>query len=48
VRRRDTFLRWLLAFGGDVRPVAPPDVVDDWRSLVRSAYQVHANAEVSA
>lgn len=47
VRRRDTFLRWLLAFGGDVRPVAPPDVVTDWHALVRASYQVHANAEVS-
>ncbi len=47
VRRRDTFLRWLLAFGGDAMPVAPPEVVHDWYSLLRTAYQAHSNSEVS-
>jgi len=37
VRRRDTFLRWLLSFAGDARPVAPDDVVDEWRVLLRTA-----------
>ena len=48
VRRRDTFLRWLLAFGGDAVPTAPPDVVRDWHTLLRASYATHANAEVSA
>ncbi len=48
VRRRDTFLRWLLAFGGDAVPVAPPEVVQDWHALLRTTYAAHANAEVSA
>lgn len=41
VRRRDVFVRWLLAFGGAVRPVAPPALLDDWRATLarmRAAY----------
>jgi proteasome accessory factor B len=34
VRRIDPFLRWLLHLGGEVRPVAPDDVVASWRSLI--------------
>jgi len=41
VRRRDTFLRWVLAFAGDAEPVAPPEVVDDWRTLVRDTLAAH-------
>ncbi len=41
VRRRDTFLRWVLAFAGDAEPVAPPEVVDDWRLLVRDTLAAH-------
>ncbi len=48
VRRRDTFLRWLLAFGGDAVPVAPSEVVRDWHTLLRATYAAHVNAEVSA
>jgi proteasome accessory factor B len=44
VRRRDTFLRWVLAFAGDAEPVAPPDVVDEWRTLVRETLAVHRRA----
>lgn len=42
VRRRDTFLRWLLTFAGEAVPVAPESVVDDWRTLVRDTLAVHA------
>jgi predicted DNA-binding transcriptional regulator YafY len=34
VRRRDPFLRWLLSFAGDARPVAPAHVVTAWRALL--------------
>jgi predicted DNA-binding transcriptional regulator YafY len=34
VRRRDPFLRWLLSFAGDAQPVAPDDIVNDWRALL--------------
>jgi predicted DNA-binding transcriptional regulator YafY len=37
VRRRDTFLRWLLSFAGDARPVSPPEAVTEWRALLTSA-----------
>ena len=35
VRRFDSFARWLLSFGGDVVPVSPPELVDEYRALVR-------------
>lgn len=35
VRRLEPFLRWLLAFAGDVRPTAPRAVVDAFRALAR-------------
>jgi proteasome accessory factor B len=31
VRRLDTFARWLLSFGGDARPLAPPALVRQFR-----------------
>lgn len=34
VRRRETFLRWVLGLAGDARPVAPPDLVREYESLV--------------
>lgn len=34
VRRRDAFVRWLLTFGPDARPLAPPDLADAWRAEV--------------
>jgi proteasome accessory factor B len=41
VRRRDTFLRWLLTFAGDARPIAPAAVVQDWRTLVTNTRAAH-------
>lgn len=37
VRRRDTFLRWLLSFAGEARPVAPAEAVAEWRTLLQAA-----------
>lgn len=34
VRRRETFLRWVLGLAGDARPVAPPDLVREYDELV--------------
>jgi predicted DNA-binding transcriptional regulator YafY len=34
VRRVDAFARWLLSFAGDAVPVAPAEVVDEFRRLV--------------
>ena len=35
VRQLDPFLRWCLSFRGQVRPVAPEQVVDGFRGLAR-------------
>lgn len=49
VRRRDTFLRWLLSFAGDARPVAPADALQEWTGLLRAARQAQSSmtAEVA-
>jgi proteasome accessory factor B len=46
VRKPDVFVRWLLAFGGAVRPVAPPALVDEWRATIARMRATYA--EVSA
>lgn len=45
VRRRDTFLRWLLSFAGAAIPVSPPSVVRDWQTLVHDTLQAHRTLE---
>lgn len=35
VRRREPFLRWLLALAGDVVPLSPPDMVREYHALVQ-------------
>jgi proteasome accessory factor B len=42
VRRSDAFARWLLSFGGDLVPVAPSDLVSEYRGLVRETLDHHA------
>jgi proteasome accessory factor B len=42
VRRQDAFVRWLLSFVGEVRPISPPAVVNVWNAelaVVASMYQ---------
>lgn len=41
VRRSDTFARWLMAFGGDAVPVAPPALVDEYTGLVNRTSVVY-------
>ncbi len=41
VRRLDRFLRWLLGFAGDARPVAPPEAVTAWQELIRATQTAH-------
>lgn len=41
VRRPDAFLRWVLSFAGEARPVSPPGMVDAWRQLVRETRAAH-------
>ena len=42
VRRSDAFARWLLSFAGDVVPVAPRELVDEYHDLVRETLHHHA------
>jgi proteasome accessory factor B len=41
VRRRDTFARWLLSFAGDLVPVYPDEIVEEYRALVRETLAHH-------
>ena len=43
-RRLDVFARWLLAFGGDAVPLAPPALVDAYRELAGRTKALHAAA----
>jgi hypothetical protein len=41
VRRLDAFCRWILSFGGEAVPVAPPELIDEYRALVRATRTVY-------
>ena len=41
VRRSDAFARWLLSFGGDLIPLGPSELVDEYRGLVRETLAHH-------
>jgi predicted DNA-binding transcriptional regulator YafY len=45
VRRLDAFARWLLAFAGDVVPVAPPALVRAYGRMVRESLERYAVGE---
>lgn len=42
VRRREPFLRWLLTFAGDARPLAPDTFVNEWQALVQHSISAYA------
>jgi proteasome accessory factor B len=42
VRRVDAFARWLLSFAGDLEPVSPAHVVDEFKGLLRESLAHHA------
>lgn len=51
VRRHDPFVRWLLTFAGDARPVEPPALVAAWRDEIartRARYAPSAGAPPAA
>ena len=48
VRRRDAFARWLLSFAGDLVPIEPAEVVEDYRALVRDTLAHHTTARLPA
>ncbi len=43
VRRLDAFARWLLSFAGDLEPVSPAEVVEEYRGLARETLAHHAS-----
>ena len=44
VRRQDAFVRWLLAFAGDARPVAPAGVVAEFQAQVKATLARYADS----
>jgi proteasome accessory factor B len=42
VRRADSFARWLLAFGGELMPVSPPEIVREYDTLVQRTRAIYA------
>jgi hypothetical protein len=42
VRRADSFARWLLAFGGELVPVSPPEIVREYDSLAERTRALYA------
>ena len=42
VRRTDAFARWLLSFAGDIVPVSPRSLVDEFRGLIRETLSHHS------
>ena len=42
VRRPDSFARWLLSFAGDLVPMSPRDLVDEYHGLARETLEHHA------
>jgi len=47
VRRVDAFVRWLLAFAGDARPLNPPAVVLEFEAQIALTLAVYAGAQTS-
>jgi predicted DNA-binding transcriptional regulator YafY len=41
VRRSDAFARWLLSFGGDLVPLSPGELVEEYQGLVRETLDHH-------
>ncbi len=41
VRRLDAFARWLLSFAGELEPLAPRELVDEYQGLVRETLEHH-------
>ena len=44
VRRTESFARWLLSFAGDIVPVSPRALVDEYQGLVRETLAHHSQS----
>jgi proteasome accessory factor B len=41
VRRADSFVRWLMSFGGDVVPISPPSLCEQFRNVVSATLSAY-------
>lgn len=48
VRRPDAFVRWMMSFAGEVRPIAPDDVVARYRHDVAATARLYEGAAATA
>ena len=48
VRRQDAFVRWLLSFAGELVPLEPTSIVDEFRREVEATLALYAGAAKSA
>nr|MBA2685949.1 hypothetical protein [Gemmatimonadaceae bacterium] len=44
VRRRDAFVRWTISFAGEVVPVAPASLVDEYRVVVARTLALYGDS----
>lgn len=44
VRRRDAFVRWAISFAGEVAPISPPSLVDEYRATIERTVALYAGA----
>jgi proteasome accessory factor B len=44
VRRRDAFVRWVLSFAGEIVPLSPPALVEEYRATARRTLSLYAEA----
>ncbi len=42
VRRVDAFARWLLSLAGDATPLAPPELIAEYRAVARATAEIYA------
>ena len=48
VRRVDSFVRWIMSFAGEVIPVSPPHLVEQYKSVVAATLNIYSPAESAA
>lgn len=44
IRRQDAFARWLLSFGGDAVPIAPPKLVEKYKEALDATLSLYSQA----
>jgi proteasome accessory factor B len=44
VRRVDSFVRWIMSFGGDVVPISPVGLIDHYRTVLKTTADIYSEA----